>query len=385
MNDNNSLKIDTFYDGMAQHNADGSLAFARVGELSLSEKDDTTITVNQTLTISASKPYTPADRRISHGQLNIRSQSKSPHAQHRKRLSSITGSNHNTGNTKGPFVGLVLEVIDKKLVVRDIHYRSIFRSTKLRVGDCVLSINDMSFRKYPDADYATTIMEKARLMVTLVVERTANEEKDDGNTTSQQQPQNNYNQSFSDSISSFGHDFLLDDTDHDSKMSLLGSSGHGSNHNESFCFHEFIETEFKIEKYRPVTISVPKSMRTEDAGLKFKTIRTSRHDPFNSTSSSEAQPWEDKRTRMTWIYVDRIAPDSIFKDTSLAKGDRILSINNTDLRERPDPREALQACVSAKEAIAMVVLKDDQTIYKEKGFALDGEDSSSNDNLEWRC
>lgn len=245
------------------------------------------------------------------------------------------------------------------------------------MGDAILSINDMSFRKFPDAEYATTIMDKACLMVTLVVERpmddcddTHNEVEVDDDT----------------SISSFGNDNGSEyDADNSSPFSYSFVS-HGTSGAE-----EAIETDFKIEKYRPVTISVPKVRKSQDAGLVFKMVRTQKQGLYNPTIShlhpdAPAPPQQSPSSaamrvkKATWIYVDKIEKDSIFRGTSLRRGDKIVCINNTDLKDNPDPRAAYQACYDSKEAIAMVVLKDDRSIYKEKGFQFD----NSSSELNWK-
>ena len=76
--------------------------------------------------------------------------------------------------------GLTLEVQNKMLYVAHISDHdgsdmfssssSKSNSCNLKVGDRVLSINDMNFRSYPDADYAHRILDKAGEVITLVVE-----------------------------------------------------------------------------------------------------------------------------------------------------------------------------------------------------------------------
>merc|ERR1711907_782935 len=68
-------------------------------------------------------------------------------------------------------VGLEMEVRNEKLLVKSIEPKSIFAKTELEVGDAILSVNDMCFRKYPDAEYAARVMKKARVTVTLAVEK----------------------------------------------------------------------------------------------------------------------------------------------------------------------------------------------------------------------
>ena len=68
--------------------------------------------------------------------------------------------------------GIELQVQDKKLFVVYIDGDdSIFAGTDLEVGDRVVSINDMNFRSYADAKYAKTILKKAEITVTIVVEK----------------------------------------------------------------------------------------------------------------------------------------------------------------------------------------------------------------------
>lgn len=279
-------------------------------------------------------------------------------------------------------VGLELEVVNERLVVKAIRAKSVFRFTKLRLGDIILSINDMSFRKFADAEYATTVMDKASLMVTLVVERPI-DDCDDSTTTIDDDDG---------SISSFGNDG--DDDDDGFEIDIKGNESYAYDGDTSLAFHcsfgsygEIIETDFKIEKYRPVTISVPKSSQSQDSGLTFKMIRTQKQGLFNPTIShmhpdAPAHPQSippNRGRRSTWIYVDSIAPDSIFKNTSLRRGDKVVCINNINLKDNPDPRAAYKACFDSKEAVAMVVLKDDHSVYKEKGFEFD----RTSEDLDW--
>jgi type II secretory pathway component PulC len=365
---NNSFKLDTYYGGMAQHNADGSLAFQKVGAPSVENEPTQTLTISafKAEAANASSGSNGNPQRRSFGS-TLRSQSKSPHA-NRKRLDGKSknkskSTHHKKNNSNGiskECVGLKLGIGDtKQLVIEAIQARSIFRNTKLRVGDHVLSINDMSFRKFADADYATTIMDKAHLMVTLVVERSMD---DDGDNTDNEAGEHDDE----DSIYSFGNyndddEYDADESEAFSTNSFANNSNcNNNNSNSNININNSIETEFKIEKYRPVTISVPKSRKSEDAGLVFKMVRTNKPAALHTNN---------KET--TWIYVHKIEPDSMFRKTSLRKGDKIVCINNVNLREDPDPRAAHQACCDSNESIAMVVLKDDESIYKEKMFALD--------------
>merc|ERR1712196_470700 len=81
------------------------------------------------------------------------------------------------GSSPSSNVGLEMEVRDEKLIVKDIEPKSVFAKTELEIGDAILSVNDMCFRRYPDAEYAARAMKKARVTVTLAVE------KSDGGST----------------------------------------------------------------------------------------------------------------------------------------------------------------------------------------------------------
>ena len=131
--------------------------------------------------------------------------------------------------------------------------------------------------------------------------------------------------------------------------------------------------------YRPVTITVPKSNPSQEAGIRFKSMRTR-----CSKSSSK---------KLTFVYVDKIDRDSIFANTVLRQGDRVTSINNVDLQTNPNPNAAFIACSDSKEAIALVVLKEqymDESVSlrdhsgkksskKDKASSMDRSENSSKD------
>ena len=339
---NNQSKVDTYYGGMSEHNADGSIKVQRRGQ-----QQQKRISATMTVTISA-----------------------------RKKIKKKSSSS----STTSCGVGLVLEIKNKKLVVADILPKSIFGSTKLEVGDTLLSINDMSFRTHSDVEYAMTIMDNARLVVTLVVEKgrsTINKKHHEKKKSKK------YNSVVVVKPSVKGEEGNDVDADIDSATtsstsitdsSSDDSSGGGGRRRrnnrrslKSKSEYDFeIETEFKIEKYRPITIAVPKSCSSQDVGLEFKVVKTT-------------QPGNGRR-QTTWVYVHKISDDSIFVDTSLEKGDKVISINNVDFRTTTDTRLAYKTCFQCKEFVTLVVLKNDESIYKEKEFCFD----NSVTNLEWQ-
>merc|ERR1712238_119398 len=90
-------------------------------------------------------------------------------------------------------IGLVLEIRNNgQLFVKEIHHDSIFFPSSpisssdtdtdtdtaiLEVGDRILCINDMSFRKYADVDYAYRIMNKAKICITVHAEKQPKKKK----------------------------------------------------------------------------------------------------------------------------------------------------------------------------------------------------------------
>jgi len=354
LQNNNSFKINDYYEGMTKHNKDGSIRLTR-------SIDTEETAPTKALTISASKPppvmsgSNPAGAKRGVGRnkscasaLQGSTRKHTWAGKGARNLDSVT--THNTNNETS--VGIDLEVVDGRLVVQAISDTSIFGSTKLRLCDVILSINDMSFRKFADAEYATTIMEKARLMVTLVVERPI----DDCDDTSDES-----------SLSSFGNDDM--DYDADASAPLSQSFAHSASGNFRYGSSDgggAIEGGFHAEWYKPVTISVPKSRKSQDHGLVFRIIRSQSEELEKQVSyllpKGSAPPkhskFSQKNKRNLWVYIDKIEKDSIFRNTSLRRGDKVLCINNTNLKEHPDPRTANQACDDSKEAIAMVVLKE---------------------------
>ncbi|OEU14470.1 hypothetical protein FRACYDRAFT_241015 [Fragilariopsis cylindrus CCMP1102] len=271
-------------------------------------------------------------------------------------------SSSSTNNkSKDNNCGLVFEIQNKKIVVVDILPNSMFfesssttatppeqqQQQQLNIGDCILTINDMCFRKYADIDYAYQIMNKSKIMVILVVEKQKEKKK-----TTVIKP----------------------------KKVVTNSSK-----------YEFeIESEFKIEKYRPITITVPKhfsSGHTESIGVEFQIIKTNKGDALNTVIEQEHDTTAPPPKTTSWVYVSKIDNDSLFENTPLKVGDKIISINDINLRNNDHNkmidtgiRQAYKACLKAKEFITMTILKDDETIFLEKSFTFD----NSSTNLDWR-
>merc|ERR1712194_740438 len=171
------------------------------------------------------------------------------------------------------------------------------------------------------------------------------------------------------------------------------------------------KSEFKIEKYCPVTITVPTAQTgytksSESIGLEFRLMKTSKGDALNTIVEDQRNN-RNKHDRTKWVYVHKIEEDSIFQNTALKEGDKVISINDTDLRcsgaptgktkrsgsrsasssssegegtTNIDTRKAYKACLQAKEFITLIVVKDDDSIFLEKSFCFD----TSNTDLDWK-
>jgi hypothetical protein len=359
----------------------------------------------------------------------------------KNKIVTITAEKPESSSTnksnKGNNCGLVFEIQNKKIFVVDILPNSMFfessstppeQQHQLNIGDCILTINDMCFRKYADIDYAYQIMNKSKIMVILVVE------KQKGVVAPQQQNKKIKKKSSSFSIKKKSSSNKIsklydDDDDNDNDTSTTSSTSSNStdnDDNDEFCSsisshnkndrtitkkkkkkkttvikpkraltnsskYEFeIESEFKIEKYRPITITVPKhfsSGHTESIGVEFQIIKTNKGDALNTVIEHDNDTAALPPKTTSWIYVSKIDNDSLFENTPLKVGDKIISINDINLRNNDHNkmidtgiRQAYKACLKAKEFITMTILKDDETIFLEKSFTFD----NSSTNLDWR-
>merc|ERR1712194_617748 len=96
------------------------------------------------------------------------------------------------------------------------------------------------------------------------------------------------------------------------------------------------KSESKIEKYCPVTITVPTAQTgytksSDSIGLEFRLVKTSKGDALNTIVEDQKNN-RNKHDRTKWVYVHKIEEDSIFQNTALKEGDKVISINDTDLR-----------------------------------------------------
>merc|ERR1712194_374539 len=361
-------------------------------------------------------------------------------------------------------IGLVLEIRHyDQLFVKEIQHDSLFfvsssstagsddtDTDMLEVGDRILCINDMSFRQYADLDYAYRVMNKAKICITLHVEKQATKNK---KTTTKKVTSNKIPKSSMSSLTSSlassscndnGDDDVDDDgdatsiksfTDDDSdeeldsskksthskkkkkkkKKSASASSSTTSSTTTNSSKYKFDvqKSEFKIEKYCPVTITVPTAQTgytksSDSIGIEFRLVKTSKGDALNTIVEDQKNN-RNKHDRTQWVYVHKIEEDSIFQNTALKEGDKVISINDTDLRcsgaptsktkrsgsrsasssssegggegtTNIDTRKAYKACLQAKEFITLIVVKDDDSIFLEKSFCFD----ASSTDLDWK-
>jgi hypothetical protein len=166
------------------------------------------------------------------------------------------------------------------------------------------------------------------------------------------------------------------------------SRQHGVTNSSRYDF--IVESDDKIERYKPCTITVrkPKGYSYTDVGVDFSTMKTSRSDVLNDVEEHDAIVFNSGKST-SWITVSKIANDSLFRNTPLQVGVKVISINDTNLRGEcsssmgragfVDKADAFRACAKAKEIITMIVLKKDEE-YFEKSFTFDHSCSS---DLEW--
>merc|ERR1712194_577636 len=358
-------------------------------------------------------------------------------------------------------IGLVLEIRHHgQLFVKEIQHDSIFfvsssstlgsddtDTDMLEVGDRILCINDMSFRQYADLDYAYQIMNKAKICITLHVEKQATKKKTTTKkvTSNNKIPKSSLSSLTSSLASSSCNDNGDDDDDTSTKSftdddsaeeldsskkssqskkkkkkkkkatSASTSSSTSTTTNSSKYKFDVQKSEFKIEKYCPVTITVPTAQTgytksSDSIGIEFRLVKTSKGDALNTIVEDQKNN-RNKHDRTQWVYVHKIEEDSIFQNTALKEGDKVISINDTDLRcsgaptgkttkrsgsrsassssseggegegtTNIDTRKAYKACLQAKEFITLIVVKDDESIFLEKSFCF----VASSTDLDWK-
>jgi C-terminal processing protease CtpA/Prc len=369
--DNNQAKPDTYYNGISKRNEDGSLNCKK-------DPEGETKKQRMTVTISGLK-----EDREDH-------------------------------------VGIEFVVQSKKLFVSHVDSNSIFADTDLQVGDCVLSINDMSFREYVDAEYALTICSKAKTQVTLVVVK--NEEGfvpvvagRNAKAPKAKKPSKSMSSGSSTS----------------SRRSRSGSRSERSSHSATkqgkpLCTsssHSYASSNDEDEFADDDDIAPLKTFRGRKASSKSSAaqarVAAKKHAAYSDDDEDDTAPlssddssigsapsqktgfkiekyaeknisvpkayWKqaigvefrtDKKLNM--IYVHKIMDGSLFERTSLEEGDYILTINDVCFRSNPDRRHAAKACMQAKESVNLVILKDESS-YLETAFNLD----QSVTNLDW--
>merc|ERR1712183_739267 len=307
--------------------------------------------------------------------------------------------------------GLIFEIRNKdQLFVKDILPTSIFakasatsdESIKLEIGDRILCVNEMNFRRFADVEYAYQIIRKSKVMVTLVVEKQAQKlKKKKKKKPPKRGSTRDWDKIPKSSMSSVSTISTYKNDDIDDNSSIM--SGSVMDDNDEFCIddskfttnssrYDFeVESDFKIERYKPVKITVPKPHKfacsTTTVGLKFSMVKTLANDVLNHVEEDEEVVCNSGRTT-SWVSVSKIDDDSFFANTPLKIAVKVISINDTNLRESVigngqthcvDTGLAYDACLKAKEFITMVVLKQDETFF-EKSFCFD----NSNTNLEWK-
>mmetsp|Transcript_39735 Transcript_39735/g.95890 ORF Transcript_39735/g.95890 Transcript_39735/m.95890 type:complete len:560 (+) Transcript_39735:465-2144(+) len=327
--------------------------------------------------------------------------------------------------------GLTLEVQNKMLFVSDISKdedsNMFSSSTNLKVGDRVLSINDMNFRTYPDADYAHRILDKAGEVITLVVEHNAKgfvpstttktkpKRTSSMNSTSSSLKRASLLKKKKNGASLSGSSSAAKKTIRSAILSATDSDGTGETEDASDSSDEeeggLNDTEDEtrgtfaagtqcaksnsVKRGSKVIQDAKKGKKRGPKGKPrggdryendfkieaFKEVTITQPKQFTKQLVGVDFKFDDK---IGLVYVYKIDKSSLFFDTSLEEGDWILSVNDVNIRNTERDvnfdarRVATKTCLQAKESVSFVVLKD-ETTYKTKTFNLD----NSISDLEW--
>jgi hypothetical protein len=334
--DNNVIRIDSYYAGQSKYKEDGSLAFHTKEEV----KND--------------KNKTDKDKIVA---------------------CSITANKEDgKGDDIDETAGLIFVVQNKLLFVAGIVKSSCFRKTDLAVGDRVLSINDCNFRLYADAAFASSIIAKAQNAVTVVVEKGVDgfipvrlEDIEKSLSTGRSLRSNSSERRKSRRSSSSKGNGIKEEPKPLRRISKKTtvpvsdihkddcSSDSGDDDDDSFGGDDLVVNfPNRTESYKEVVIVAPKTFASQEVGVMFTTVKN-RH-----------------------VVVKDIQKNSIFANTSLEVGDIVLAINGTDYRHNPDNFDAWKTCRNTKETVTMLIGKEDAT-FKQAEFNLD----SSVTSLEW--
>mmetsp|Transcript_39734 Transcript_39734/g.95887 ORF Transcript_39734/g.95887 Transcript_39734/m.95887 type:complete len:562 (+) Transcript_39734:408-2093(+) len=349
------------------------------------------------------------------------------------KATSITATRTNgTSSEEKRDHGLTLEVQNKMLFVADISNdedsNMFSSSTNLKVGDRVLSINDMNFRTYPDADYAHRILDKAGEVITLVVEHNAKGFVPSSSTKTKPKRTSSMNSTSSslkrasllkkkkNGASLMGSSSsAAKKTIRSSILSATDSDGTGETEDASDSSDEeeggLNDTEDEtrgtfaagtqcaksnsVKRGSKVIQDAKKGKKRGPKGKPrggdryendfkieaFKEVTITQPKQFTKQLVGVDFKFDDK---IGLVYVYKIDKSSLFFDTSLEEGDWILSVNDVNIRNTERDvnfdarRVATKTCLQAKESVSFVVLKD-ETTYKTKTFNLD----NSISDLEW--
>eukprot|EP00538_Stauroneis_constricta_P002436 CAMPEP_0119550152 /NCGR_PEP_ID=MMETSP1352-20130426/3722_1 /TAXON_ID=265584 /ORGANISM="Stauroneis constricta, Strain CCMP1120" /LENGTH=480 /DNA_ID=CAMNT_0007595909 /DNA_START=95 /DNA_END=1534 /DNA_ORIENTATION=- len=276
---------------------------------------------------------------------------------------------------------------DRKLriqsIAKDSHFNYLDSETeKLQVDDHIVSINDMNFLQYPDATYASKILQKAKRHVTLVIQRdstgggaggdaTAKSRKKKSSTAKTTKkkkalslPPVSTKTEASASTNSTATSSDDDDDDDDSIGSFHDPSNHTptttTNTNTDNTTDNNIMTAVanSTTRIQRLGISAPKLFEKQLVGIRVSIT---------------------KKNSIKRLVVNEIHPKSIFQGTSLQVGDIILSINNISYELKPNVKRAQQTLHDAKENVVLVVEKRHTDFHLNSSFTMDG----SSRDLVW--
>jgi C-terminal processing protease CtpA/Prc len=202
---------------------------------------------------------------------------------------------------------------DGRIRVSNIASNGLFADSELEIGDIVLSINSKRLTKGQGAEDLVDLIRNASTAVTMVVKKT-------GMTPRKEVPAKKNPDEISDNNTVRRDSYYTGKTKHKIDGSI------------NMMYTDADDEKAAQMKCDVMTISATKATESEDAGLVFAIHKK-------------------------MLFLSEMADDSIFEDTSLEVGDRVLSINEMNFRGYADAAQAQSLVNKAKRAVTLIVEK----------------------------
>jgi C-terminal processing protease CtpA/Prc len=201
---------------------------------------------------------------------------------------------------------------DGRIRVSNIASNGLFADSEIEIGDIVLSINSKRLTAGQGPEDLVDVIRNAKTKVTVVVKKTNMEPRKEA-------PVKKNPDEISDNNTVRRDSYYTGKTKHkrDGSISLKYTDA---------------DDKKAAQTTDVTTISATKAIENEDAGLVFAI-----HNKM--------------------LFLSEMAADSIFQDTSLEVGDRVLSINDMNFRGYADAAQAQTIVKKAKKAVTVIVEK----------------------------